>query len=231
MSKIWGWLAIFGIMGFCYLLSPEFFHTSYAILSRGDIGAMAEYIRSFGAASVLVTLLLFFIVTYIIVIPYIVLSGAAGIVYGLFWGTIIAWIGEIIGEVVMFILARYFFRQWVADKVAKTHYLKQVDDYGAKNGFKVLLIARLMPLAPSEIITSVAAISSISFRHYFWGTVIGKLPPVFLKVLIGHDIVYAQDNMPRLVAVISLVAFLYVYMWWRKRKKKQKQEQEQKQED
>jgi uncharacterized membrane protein YdjX (TVP38/TMEM64 family) len=221
MSKFWGWLAVFGLMGIVYLLFPEFCREAYIMLTRGDIAALAEYIRSFGAMAVVITILLFVITTFTVVFPFMILSGAAGIVFGLFWGTVISWMGELLGAVAMFFLARYFFREWVAGKIANTPYLKQVDDYSAKNGFKVLLIARLMPLAPSEIITAVASISSISFKHFFWGTFIGKLPPVIIKVLLGHDLVYADENMFRLGFIIFLVVLLYVVVWWRKRKKRQ----------
>jgi uncharacterized membrane protein YdjX (TVP38/TMEM64 family) len=147
-----------------------------------------------------------------------ILSGAAGIVFGLFWGTVISWVGEVIGAVVMFIFARYFFRQWIEKKISASPYLKQVDDYSAKNGFKALLIARLLPLAPSGIITAVAAISRISWQDFLWATVLGKLPPVVIKVILGHDLVYASENMTRLGAIVLLVTLIYVYMWWRKRK-------------
>lgn len=218
MSKILGWLFIAGTAGALYLWQPEFFNHAYGIIRQGDIAALAEYLRSFGAWGVAVTLALFVVMTFTIVFPFMILSGAAGIVYGLTWGTVISWAGEVAGAALMFVVVRYFFRQAAERWIAKSPYLKQVDDYSAQSGFKALLIARLLPLAPSGIITAVAAVSRISARDFFWATVLGKLPPVVIKVLIGHDIVFAGDNMPRLVAVAGLVAALYGWLWWRKRR-------------
>jgi len=165
--------------------------------------------------------MLFVVMTFTIVFPFMILSGAAGIIYGLFWGVLISWSGEVIGALVMFVFARYFFRQVVAGWIVKSKYLKQVDDYSAVNGFKTLLIARLLPLAPSGIITAVAAISSMSVRDFFLATMIGKLPPVVIKVLLGHDLAFAGENMTQLIVVATLVVVVYLALWWYKRSKVQ----------
>lgn len=219
MNKLFGWLAIAVMIGLTYLWQPEFFHHAYGIIEKGDIAALAEYLRSFGAGAILVTISLFVVMTFTIVFPFMILSGAAGIVFGLFWGIIISWVGEVIGALVMFIFARYFFRHTVEGWIVKSRYLKQVDDYSAENGFKALLIARLLPLAPSGIITAIAAISRMSFKDFWWATFIGKLPPVVIKVLLGHDIVFAGENMDRLIFVTLLVVLIYVVLWWHKRGK------------
>lgn len=214
MVRCLGWLFIILLFGAIYLWQPEFFQHSYSILKHGDIIALAEYLGSFGSWSVLVTIILFIVMTFTIVFPFMILSGATGIIYGLFFGTIISWTGEVIGAVVMFVFSRYFFRQFVKGWITKSSYLKQVDDYSAANGFKALLIARLLPLAPSGIITAVAAISRISFKDFFLATLIGKLPPVIIKVLLGHDVVFAGENMTRLLVVIFVVIAVYIGLWW-----------------
>ena len=221
MAKLWGWLFIIVIFGIMYLWQPEVFQHAYNIIIHGDIIALVEYLRSFGPWSIVVTLVLFIVMTFTIVFPFMILSGAAGIMYGLFWGVIISWLGEVIGAVFMFIFARYFFRNFIATWLHKSSYLKQADDYSAANGFKTLLIARLLPLAPSGIITAVAAVSRISFKDFFLATLIGKLPPVVIKVLLGHDLVFAGENMARLIIVVILVVVVYIGLWWYKRYKGQ----------
>lgn len=222
MAKFWGWLFVIVSAGLVYMWQPDFFQHAYKIIERGDIAALAEYLRSFGVWSVVVTIILFVIMTFTIIFPFMILSGASGIIYGLFWGTIISWLGEVIGALFMFFFARHFFRHMVEGWIVKSRYLTQVDEYSAANGFKALLVARLLPLAPSGIITAVAAISRISFRDFFLATIIGKLPPVIVKVLLGHDIVFAGENMTRLIMVVLLVIGVYTILWWYKWRKRQK---------
>jgi len=78
-----------------------------------------------------------------------------------------------------------------------------------------------LPLAPSGIITAVAAISKMGFKDFFLATLIGKLPPVVIKVLLGHDIVFAGENMTRLIIILVLVVAVYIGLWWYKRYKAQ----------
>lgn len=213
MAKILGWLFIIISFGMMYLWQPEFFQHAYHFMENGDIIGLADYLRSFGLWSIVITLILFIIMTFTVVFPFMILSGAAGIMYGLFWGVIISWIGEVVGAVAMFLFARYFFRSSIEGWIQKSNYLQQVDEYSATKGFRTLLIARLLPLAPSGIITAVAAISRISARDFFLATLIGKLPPVVIKVLLGHDIVFAGENMTRLIVVASVVVVVYLGLW------------------
>ncbi len=218
MNKLFGWIVIIIVAVLLYVWQPDFFEHAYKIIKQGDIIALSEYLRSFGAGAVVMTLLLFVVMTFTIVFPFMILSGAAGIVFGLWWGTIISWMGEVLGALVMFVFARYFFRHAVEGWITKSPYLKQVDDYSAENGFKALLIARLLPLAPSGIITAVAAISRMNFRDFMLATVLGKLPPVIIKVLLGHDLVFASENMGRLIGIIVIIIGVYGALWWYKRK-------------
>lgn len=218
MNKLFGWIVIIIVAVLLYVWQPDFFEHAYKIIKQGDIIALSEYLRSFGAGAVVMTLLLFVVMTFTIVFPFMILSGAAGIVFGLWWGTIISWMGEVLGALVMFVFARYFFRHAVEGWIKKSPYLKQVDDYSAENGFKALLIARLLPLAPSGIITAVAAISRMNFRDFMLATVLGKLPPVIIKVLLGHDLVFASENMGRLIGIIVIIIGVYGALWWYKRK-------------
>ncbi|MPM38048.1 TVP38/TMEM64 family inner membrane protein YdjZ [bioreactor metagenome] len=220
MNKLLSWLFIIIFTSLLYLWQPEFFYQVYAIIKHGDIAALADYLRSFGHWTIAAIIGLFVIMTFTIVFPFMILSGATGIIYGLFWGTLISWLGEVTGAVIMYVFARYFFRCAVEKWIVKSSYLKQVDDYSADNGFKVLLIARLLPLAPSGIITAVAAISRMSFKDFFMATLLGKLPPVVIKVILGHDIVFASENMARLIIVVVLVILIYAGLWWHKRTKR-----------
>lgn len=220
MNKAVGWIFLAGAAGGLYWWQPGFFQMAYHLIQQGDIAALAEYLRSFGMGAVTIILLLFILMTFTVVFPFMILSGAAGIMYGLFWGTLLSWMGEVLGAVCMFVFARYFFRTLVSGWIYKSRYLQQVDAYSAgKKGFRALLVARLLPLAPSGIITAVAAVSRMNFRDFFLATFLGKLPPVVIKVILGHDLAFAEANTGRLVLLGTFVIGLYIFLWLRKRKR------------
>jgi len=222
MNKLFSWLAVIAVTGFIYWCQPDFFRHAYKIIEHGNIGALAEYLRSFGPAAIFAILVLFVVMTFTIVFPFALLEGAVGIIYGVFWAVMLSWVGEVLGAIFMFVFARFFFRKGIEGWVVKSHYLKQMDDFSAKNGFKALLVARLVPLAPSGIITAVAAISRISFRDFMAATILGKLPPIIVKVLLGYDLAYAGSKIPQIAAIVVLVGIIYGGMWWwNSRRKKQ----------
>ena len=70
MVRLFGWVFIIVSFGMLYWWQPEFFQQAYGIIEHGDIIGLAEYLRSFGSWSILVTVLLFIIMTFTIVFPF-----------------------------------------------------------------------------------------------------------------------------------------------------------------
>jgi uncharacterized membrane protein YdjX (TVP38/TMEM64 family) len=106
MTKRWGCIALASFVCLFYLWHPELFQQSIALIRHGDAAVLADFLRGFGLWGVIVTIALFVVMTFTIVFPFILLSGAAGIVYGIFWGIVISWLGEVIGAIIMFIFIR-----------------------------------------------------------------------------------------------------------------------------
>jgi uncharacterized membrane protein YdjX (TVP38/TMEM64 family) len=198
-------MAIYG----AYLIRPEFFHQVFRLLKQGEIVVLAEYLRSFGWATIAAIIVVYIVMTFCLITPYLLLAGACGIIYGIFWGAIIGWVGEMIGATLLFSYGRYFFRSVVEQSIQNNRYLKKADDYAAVKGFFAMLIGRLVPLVPSAILTSVASISNISFTKFILATAVGIIPAVFVKVLLGHDLLYFRENVERLVAVLVFIAIPY----------------------
>lgn len=218
IKKLVPWVSLLAIGGLIHMINPSFFSQVYLLIRAGDIEAIAEYIRSFGVWAFFVSILINIIANLSGVIPTIICSGANGIVFGLIGGIFASWIGESVGTVLAFILYRSALRGLAEKLITQSPYLKKVDEFGSRNGFKAVLIARLMPMAPSSVITMVGAISSITFFDFFWATWLGKFPSIALEVVIGHDLVFASENKLRLALLLGFVALIYLVFWYVKRK-------------
>ena len=225
LRKILAWIIIIAVCVGIYEINPHFFHKSLKMIAVGDIQSLAHYLHSFGPWAVVILIMLFIILTFDVVFPFLLLEGAAGIIYGFFWGTIISWVGEVAGALAMFFVARYFLRDYVHKMLLKSKYMKQAEDYSSKKGFWILLYARLFPLAPSGIITAVAAISQIKFRDFILATVIGKLPPIIIKVLMGHDLAFINNpdsSKSMLLIIIAIVCAYGGFMYYQKKQNAKK---------
>ncbi len=218
-NKILIWLVIIFFSLLIYYSYPEFFKKIFICLAIGDIKSLAFYLKSFGNWTLSLLLLLFVVLTFDLFFPFILLEGAVAMIYGVFWGVIISWVGEVSGAIFMFVFARFFFRGKITSWLEKSRYLKQADDYSSQHGFRILFYARVFPLVPTGIITSVAAISKISNRDFLIATTLGKLPPIIIKVVLGYDIINVKENgVKSAIALILIVVFCYIVFLLKKEK-------------
>ena len=218
LKHVLPWLTLLAIAATIHLVHPGLFPSIFHLLEAGDIESFADYLRSFGIWTVAVSILVNIIINLAGVIPTVFISGANGIVFGLVWGTVISWLGECAGTVIAFVLWRNLLQSVAKKLIARSPYLSKANEFSASNGFKAMLIARLIPLAPSGIITILGAVSSLSFRDMALATLLGKLPSIALEVLLGHDLAFAQDNKLRLAVLVLVLLLSYVYLWRKKNK-------------
>ena len=71
MKKLISWLLIMLLGVAFYLWQPDFVHQAYYIIKHGDIAALADYLRSFGHWTIVAIIVLFVIMTFTIVFPFI----------------------------------------------------------------------------------------------------------------------------------------------------------------
>ncbi len=217
LKKLFPWMIILIAGLIIHWLNPLFFPQTMQLLQTGDIEGIAEYLRSFGIWAAVISILINIIINLSGIIPTALISGANGIIFGLAAGTVLSWIGEVTGTIISFVLWRDLLQGTAQKIIGRSSYLTMADEFSTTKGFKAVLIARLVPLTPSGIITMMGAISHMTFRDMFWATAIGKAPSIFLEVVLGHDIAFAGDNKVRLSVLILLVIAIYVYLWWKKR--------------
>ena len=190
-----------------YFLNPAFFKELWQVCLSGDMHLVAEYINSFGPWAMVFSFLLVLCVNAIGFPPAIIFSSANALIFGIVPGIILAWLAETVGVTISFILLRFFFRDAAEEIIAKNSYLKKMDDVSGKEGFKVMLIARLVPYLPSGLLNAVGALSKMSLKDYVLAALIGKLPSTAIEAMIGHDAVTASENPYRLVFNIFLAVF------------------------
>lgn len=218
LKQLWPWIAIAALAAGIHLLQPAFFPQVWQLVRAGDAQDIAAYLRSFGPWTVAVSILINIIINLSGILPTVLISGANAVVFGLGGGIAVSWVGECLGTVVAFLLWRSLLQRAARRMIRRSPRLAVADEFGGKNGFKAMLVARLIPLAPSGLITLLGAVSSMSFTDMLWATLIGKLPSIVLEVLLGHQLAFAQNNSLRLLLLFLVATSGYGYFWWRKRR-------------
>ena len=133
-----------------------------------------------------------------------VLAGMAlGFWRGLFW----AQLGTLLGNYVLFSLARAWGRDWAQRLVAnrtRLHGLLQ------RRGVLGVVLARQIPL-PGLIINLACALLPIRHVDFFFGTLVGQLPQAIPWTLIGAGAL--QASFGRSIGLIGLAVIVSILGW------------------
>ena len=154
----------------------------------------------------------FFVVSYIIVtalsLPFAVwLTLAAGLLFGLWWGTLIVSFASSIGATLAFLSARFLLRDWVATKLG--HRIKAIDSGLKKDGVFYLFSLRLIPVFPFFAINLLMGLTSVSTWTFYWVSQAGMLAVTMVYVNAGTQLAnitsLASITSPGLIVSLALL--------------------------
>ncbi len=208
-----------------HLLNPEFFPYLGRMLIHGDIVETAEYIQSFGPWALFFSFWLTLFVNALGFPPAIIFSTANTLIFGIVPGIVLSCVAETVGVTISFLLLRFFFRETAEKIIRKSKYLNSIDEYSSKNGFTVMLIARMVPYIPSALLNAIGALSSLSLRDYVITSFIGKFPSTGIEAIIGHDTITKQEDPTRLIVVIIFAILLIAGAYYYQKKHLKQQEE------
>ena len=152
-------------------------------------------------------------------IPGSVLTLAAGAIFGLGEGVLYVMTGATLGSSVAFLLARYVAREAVEQRIAGNTKFAAVDRAVGREGWKIVVLLRLSPVFPYNLLNYGLGLTQVRFRDYVLAS-IGMLPGSFLYTysgfLVGDVIRLAGDAGPErgplyyAVVVVGLLATIAV---------------------
>lgn len=146
-------------------------------------GEAIIWVESLGGLGPIAFITIYNLATLLFV-PGSVLTLKGGCLFGLFWGSIYVIIASTLGATFAFLIGRYFSRNWVRKKIAKNPQFKAIDQAIAKEGFKIVLLTRLSPVFPFNLLNYVLGVTQVSLKDYILGS-IGMIPGTVLYVYIG----------------------------------------------
>jgi uncharacterized membrane protein YdjX (TVP38/TMEM64 family) len=142
-----------------------------------------EWIESLGAIAPLAFIGIYIIST-IAFLPASLLTLGAGIVFGVWLGSLYVFIGATLGAIAAFLVGRYLARDWAAKKIAGNDKFNAIDRAVGKEGLKIVLLTRLSPLFPFNLLNYAFGLTGVSIQDYTIGSV-GMIPGTLMYVYIG----------------------------------------------
>lgn len=144
---------------------------------------LVEWIDSLGAIGSLVFILAYIAVT-ISFLPASVVTLGAGFVFGIVQGSILVFIGAMLGATAAFLIGRFVARDWIARKVADNRFFNALDGAIADEGLKLIFLIRLSPVFPFNLLNYALGLTKVTLKDYVLGT-IGIIPGTIMYVYLG----------------------------------------------
>ena len=132
-----------------------------------------------------VLVIAFYVVACLLFIPGSLVTLGVGFLYGVVWGTAIVSLGSTLGATAAFLAGRTLAREWITRKVATSARFKAVDRAVAQQGFKIVLLVRLSPLFPFNLMNYAFGLTRVRLRDYILASWIGMLPGTVMYVYLG----------------------------------------------
>lgn len=143
--------------------------------------------------------------------PGVVFIMGAGFIFGFWRGLLAVWIGGAVGQALAFLLARYLLRDWVESFVqSKWKKWKYIDAALENDGWKLVLIMRLSPIIPYNLLNIAMATTSMHFLSFTIASAIGIIFECGIFCYIGTiadsitSIVSGQAGKPKAIQWVLL---------------------------
>jgi uncharacterized membrane protein YdjX (TVP38/TMEM64 family) len=141
------------------------------IRDMGGVGA-AVFVAAYVAATVLL-------------LPGSILTLGAGFAYGPVYGTLLVMLASNMGAILAFLLGRTVLRDRVARRISSDARFSAVDAAVGAQGFRVVLLLRLSPLFPFNLLNYALGLTRVRLRDYVLASVPGMFPGTLLYVYLG----------------------------------------------
>jgi uncharacterized membrane protein YdjX (TVP38/TMEM64 family) len=134
-------------------------------------------------APVLFVLIMALVVIFLL--PGALFTLGAGFVFGVVPGSVYVVLGTTLGALIAFLIARYCFgRRARAFVMARTK-LRLINDELTPNGWKIVLLTRLIPFFPGKLSNYFFGLTQFSVRGYIAGSLLGFIPLSVHNVYLG----------------------------------------------
>src|SRR5213595_1426110 len=148
------------------------------------IQTLQKRVMSLGAWAAICYPLLFAICN-VLLLPGGILAVGGGFFFGLWWGFLIVFVGNIVGTAISFTLSRSIARRLFQQKLSSNPTLCALGPAVERESWKIILLSQLHPLFPTSLLNYVYGLTRIRFGSYMLWASIGRIPGLFFYAYIG----------------------------------------------
>ena len=193
------------LLAFLFLFFSKF--SFQEITSYDFIKENRSYLIDLKNSNLFLIFVIFLILTIFWVFPFLGFGSPiallGGFIFGKWIGTIVVVLGLSIGATFLYIFGNYFLKDLVRDKFLNK--FKNLEIKFKNSEFLYLLIYRFVGGVPWQLSCLLPTIFNVKITNFFFATLIGIIPQIFLAVSIGsglEKVIDQNSEIPRITDII-----------------------------
>ena len=200
------------LSSFLFLFFSKF--SLHEVTSYDFIKENREYFIQLKNSNLFLVSIIFIIITILWVFPFLGFGSPialiGGFIFGKWIGTIIVVIGLSIGATFLYIFGNYFLKDLIRNKFLDK--FKSLELKFKKSEFIYLLIYRFIGGIPWQLSCLLPAIFNVKIINFFFASLIGIIPQIFLVVSIGSGLEKVIDQNSEIPDINDIIFSSEVYI-------------------
>jgi uncharacterized membrane protein YdjX (TVP38/TMEM64 family) len=140
------------------------------------------------------------------VIPWGILAGAAGLLFGTLAGTPLALAGVTLAALAQMLVARRLAGEHAGTLLPER--TRAIERFIERNGVTAIMESRIVPLLPYGAVNYAAGLTRLRYRDMALGTVVGGAPKVFGYVALGGSLTDLRAPEAKIAVALLIVLAL-----------------------
>ena len=214
-KKIKIFIGLFYLVAICLFLYFFFSKFSLQDLTSYDfIRENRSYFFELKNSNLFLTSIIFLLLTILWVFPFLGFGSPValigGFIFGKWIGTLIVVLGLSIGATFLYVFGNYFLKDLIREKFLNR--FKSLETKFKKSEFTFLLIYRFIGGIPWQLSCLIPTLFNVRVKIFFFATLIGIIPQIFLAVSIGSGLEKIIDQNSEIPSITDIIFSADIYV-------------------
>ena len=214
-KKIKIFIGLFYLVGICLFLYFFFLKFSLQDLTSYDfIRENRSYFFELKNSNLFLISVIFLLLTILWVFPFLGFGSPVallgGFIFGKWIGTLIVVLGLSIGATFLYVFGNYFLKDLIREKFLNK--FKSLEIKFKKSEFTFLLIYRFIGGIPWQLSCLIPTLFNVRVKNFFFATLIGIIPQIFLAVSIGSGLEKIIDQNSEIPSITDIIFSADIYV-------------------
>ncbi|MDC0863451.1 VTT domain-containing protein [Candidatus Pelagibacter sp.] len=214
-KKIKIYIGLFYLVAICLFL--YFFFSKFSLQDLTSYDFIREnrtYFFELKNSNLFLTSIIFLLLTILWVFPFLGFGSPValigGFIFGKWVGTLIVVLGLSIGATFLYVFGNYFLKDLIREKFLNR--FKSLEIKFKKSEFTFLLVYRFIGGIPWQLSCLIPTLFNVRVKNFFFATLIGIIPQIFLAVSIGSGLEKIIDQNSEIPSITDIIFSADIYV-------------------